>query len=168
MLKKLIYILPVLLFCLSASAQEQQEDSLVVLMSSKSAQLVDIEGASYRKVVGPARFLHNNTYLLCDTALWNVDSRFIDAWGNVSILQDETVLTSDKLTYLIDEDLAQFRGSLVQLHNNTLPGNKRLEDAERISFNCTISCGFVINAWFLEYSSIHLLEDQLREQYSPH
>ena len=117
MLKKLIYIIPVLLFCLSASAQEQQEDSLVVLMSSKSAQLVDIEGASYRKVVGPARFLHNNTYLLCDTALWNVDSRFIDAWGNVSILQDETVLTSDKLTYLIDEDLAQFRGSLVQLQD---------------------------------------------------
>ncbi len=118
MFKKLFYIISaVLLVCLSASAQEQQEDSLVVLMSSKSAQLVDIEGASYRKVVGPARFLHNNTYLLCDTALWNVDSRFIDAWGNVSILQDETVLTSDKLTYLIDEDLAQFRGTLVQLQD---------------------------------------------------
>ena len=94
-----------------------------MLMSSKSAQLVDIQGASYRKVIGPARFLHNNTYLLCDTALWNVDARFIEAWGNVSILQDETVLTSDKLTYYIDQDLAQFRGSLVQLQDkdhNTL------------------------------------------------
>ena len=116
-MKKLFYIFMALSFCVSAFAQEQQEDSLVVLMSSKSAQLVDIEGASYRKVIGPARFLHNNTYLLCDTALWNVDRRFIDAWGNVSILQDETVLTSDKLTYLIDEDLAQFRGSLVQLQD---------------------------------------------------
>lgn len=107
----------------SFSQQQEQEDSLVVLMSSKSAQLVDIEGASYRKVIGPARFLHNNTYLLCDTALWNVDSRFIEAWGNVSILQDETVLTSDKLIYYIDDDLAQFRGSLVQLQDkdhNTL------------------------------------------------
>ena len=112
MVKKLLYIIS-FLFCLSAYAQEQQEDSLVVLMSSKSAQFVDIEGSSYRKVIGPARFLHNNTYLLCDTAYWNVDSRYIDAWGNVSIIQEETVLTSDKLTYLVDEDLAQFRGSLV-------------------------------------------------------
>ena len=117
MTKKLFCILSALFICLSAFSQEQQEDSLVVLMSSKSAQLVDIEGASYRKVVGPARFLHNNTYLLCDTALWNVDSRFIDAWGNVSLLQDETVLTSDKLTYLIDADLAMFRGALVQLED---------------------------------------------------
>lgn len=86
-------------------------------MSSQSAQIVDIKGASYRKVIGPARFLHNNTYLLCDTAYWNVDAKFIEAWGNVSILQEETVLTSDKLTYYIDQDLAQFRGSLVQLED---------------------------------------------------
>ena len=76
--------------------QQEDKDSLVVLLSSKSAQMVDIEGASYRKVIGPARFLHNGTYLLCDTALWNVETKVIEAWGNVSILQDETVLTSDK------------------------------------------------------------------------
>ena len=81
------------------------------------------EGARYRKVVGPARFLHNNTYLICDTALWNVETQIIDAWGNVSILQEETVLTSDNLKYLVDENLAQFRGSMVQLtdkDHNTL------------------------------------------------
>ena len=102
---------------LPALAQEESQDSLVVLVSSKSAQMVDVEGASYRKVVGPARFLHNNTYLLCDTAYWNVDAKYIEAWGNVSILQEETVLTSDKLTYFVDQDLAQFRGSLVQLQD---------------------------------------------------
>lgn len=108
---------------LSVLAQSESQDSLVVLVSSKSAQMVDVAGASYRKVVGPARFLHNNTYLLCDTAYWNVETKVIDAWGNVSILQEETVLTSDKLTYLIDEDLAQFRGSVVKLvdkDHNTL------------------------------------------------
>ena len=99
------------------SQNKEQEDSLVVLMSSQSAQVVDIQGASYRKVIGPARFLHNNTYLLCDTAYWNVDAKFIEAWGNVSILQEETVLTSGRLTYYIDQDLAQFRGSLVQLED---------------------------------------------------
>ena len=85
--------------------------------------MVDVEGARYRKVIGPARFLHNNTYLICDTALWNVESQIIDAWGHVSILQEETVLTSDNLQYLIDADLAKFRGSVVQLtdkDHNTL------------------------------------------------
>ena len=106
----------------SAGAKEEK-DSLVYLLSSKSAQTVVINGVNYRKVVGPARFLHNDTYLLCDTALWNVDTKVIDAWGNVSILQDQTVLTSDNLKYLIDHDLAQFRGSVVQLtdkDHNTL------------------------------------------------
>ena len=105
------------------NGNQESKDSLVVLLSSKSAQMVDIAGASYRKVVGPARFLHNGTYLLCDTALWNVETKIIEAWGNVSILQDETVLTSDKLTYIIDKDLAEFRGSIVQLtdkDHNTL------------------------------------------------
>ena len=120
---RLTILISALLASISAFAQQEQADSLVVLLSSKSAQMVDVEGASYRKVVGPARFMHNDTYLLCDTALWNVETKIIEAWGNVSILQEETVLTSEKLTYLIDEDLAQFRGTLVQLEDkdhNTL------------------------------------------------
>ena len=106
-----------------SEGSEENKDSLVILLSSKSAKMVDIEGASYRKIIGPARFLHNGTYLLCDTALWNVETKKIEAWGNVSILQEETVLTSDKLTYYIDMDLAEFRGSVVQLtdkDHNTL------------------------------------------------
>lgn len=124
--RKLILSAVALTACLSLSAQNkksEEKDSLVVLLSSKSAQMVDIEGARYRKVVGPARFLHNNTYLICDTALWNVETKIIDAWGNVSVLQEETVLTSENLKYLIDEDLVQFRGSVVQLtdkDHNTL------------------------------------------------
>ncbi len=125
LLKKLIFLSASLTVCLSLPAQNKQEDkdSLIVLLSSKSMETVEVEGARSRKVIGPARFLHNNTYLLCDTAYWNVETQIIEAWGNVSILQEETVLTSDKLEYLIDEDLAQFRGSVVQLtdkDHNTL------------------------------------------------
>ena len=125
-MKRLVYTLLAILISLPLSAQtqeEEQKDSLIWLMSAKSAKMVDVEGGRYRKVTGPARFLHNGTFLLCDTALWNLETKVIDAWGNVSILQDETVLTSDNLKYLIDEDLAQFRGSVVQLtdkDHNTL------------------------------------------------
>ena len=124
-MRRLAYILLALLLCLPLSAQqkEEQQDSLIWLMSAKSAKMVDVEGGRYRQVIGPARFLHNGTYLICDTALWNLETKIIDAWGNVSIMQEETVLTSDNLKYLIDEDLARFRGSVVQLtdkDHNTL------------------------------------------------
>ncbi len=103
--------------------KDEPEDSLVRLISGKSAQLLEIDGVNYRKIVGPARFLHNNTYLLCDTALWNVDTRVIDAVGNVQIIQEQTELRSEKMKYFIDTDLAEFRGEVVQLKdkdNNTL------------------------------------------------
>ena len=123
-MKRTFLIILAFMASLPLFAQRQESnDSLVWLMSAKSAKMVDLHGASYRKVTGPARFLHNGTYLLCDTALWNVETKVIDAWGHVSIIQDQTVLTSDKLTYLVEQDLAQFRGSIVQLtdkDHNTL------------------------------------------------
>ena len=123
-MKRTFLIILAFMASLPLFAQRQESnDSLVWLMSAKSAKMVDLHGASYRKVTGPARFLHNGTYLLCDTALWNVETKVIDAWGHVSIIQDQTVLTSDKLTYLVEQDLAQFRGSVVQLtdkDHNTL------------------------------------------------
>lgn len=94
-----------------------QVDSLVRLLSAQSMELIEKNGLNYRKVTGPARFLHNDTYLICDTALWNVSSNEIYAIKNVKILQDQTVLTGDKLTYYVDRDLAEFRGSLVQLED---------------------------------------------------
>ena len=100
---------------LSAQSRRGQTDSVVVLMNAKSLELMeDVFGQHYRKAID-ARFLHNNTYLVCDSALWNVDQRIINAYGNVQIIQDRTVLSSERLDYLIDDDLAQFRGTLVQL-----------------------------------------------------
>ncbi|MBR5182850.1 MAG: hypothetical protein IKW15_00070, partial [Bacteroidales bacterium] len=90
-------------------------DSLVRLVEAQSAHLIEVDGVSMRKVVGPATFLHNNTYLKCDTALWNVNTNIIDAIGNVQILQENTSLTSDRIEYVASENLAKFRGSLVQL-----------------------------------------------------
>ena len=104
-------------------AQEEKKDSLVTLVSAKSAQLIEKDGQSFRKVVGPARFLHNDTYLLCDTALWNVTTNIIDAVGHVQIIQDRTRLSSGSLQYVVDDDLAKFRGGIVQLEDkdkNTL------------------------------------------------
>ena len=105
------------------AAQEQKDDEKVKLLSAQSAQLIEKDGQSLRKVIGPARFLHNDTYLLCDTALWNVNTNVIDAVGNVRIIQDRTQLSSETLQYVVDDNMARFRGALVQLEDkdhNTL------------------------------------------------
>ena len=116
-----------LLLSLTAAAlplkAQAPDSSKVRLISAQSAQLLEKDGQNYRKVVGPAKFFHNKTYLLCDTALWNVSTNIIDAVGHVSIIQDQTRLSSETLQYVVDEDMAKFRGSLVQLEdkeNNTL------------------------------------------------
>ena len=101
-----------------AFAQQKtgQTDSLVRLMQAKSIELIQKGSIAYRKTVD-ATFLHNGTYLICDTALWNVNDKLIHCWGNVKLIQEETALTSEKLDYIIDDNLAQFRGEVVQLKN---------------------------------------------------
>lgn len=127
----LLAVLFVLPFALTAQNRpqnqkkpaQQQEDSIARLIEADTLQLVERYGITYRKVKGHARFLHNNTYLICDSALWNVNTKVIDAMGHVQLKQDRTVLTSDNLTYYVDRDLAEFRGNLVQLvdkDHNTL------------------------------------------------
>ena len=114
-----------LLLSLTAAALplKAQDSGTVKLISAESAQLIQKDGQDFRKVVGPAKFFHNDTYLLCDTALWNVSTNIIDAVGHVRIIQDRTQLSSETLQYVVDEDMAKFRGSLVQLEDkdsNTL------------------------------------------------
>ena len=103
-------LVPVLIALCSFTGQAQQKeqtDSLVRLLSATRMEQVDRNGQNYRKVVGPARFLHNNTFLICDTAFWNMNTSIIECINNVSIVQEGTKLTSDKLIYLVDEDLAR-------------------------------------------------------------
>ena len=114
----LLLLLPFAAAALASGPQQQpQEEDKVHLISAQSAQLIEQGGKSYRKVVGPAKFLHNDTYLLCDTALWNVSTNVIDAVGHVRIIQDRTQLSSETLQYVVDDNMAKFRGSLVQLED---------------------------------------------------
>ncbi|MBQ9475913.1 MAG: hypothetical protein IJU69_06685 [Bacteroidales bacterium] len=100
---------------LMAQGRKPKEASVFRLVSADRAEQTEIGSLSYRIVKGNARFLHNETYLLCDSASWNVTARTIEAFGHVRVVQDETMLTSDEMLYLIDEDLARFSGPLVEL-----------------------------------------------------
>lgn len=116
-------MLLILCSTLSWGQRKASEDSVFRLVQAERAEQYEKYGMHYRLVKGHARFLHNDTYLLCDSASWNVDSKFIEAYGNVQVIQNKTMLKSDEMFYWIDESRAQFRGPLVELFDkdgNTL------------------------------------------------
>ena len=129
-------LLAVLLLILGCSApllgqSSAPQDSLFRMLEAERAEQYEQYGMQYRLVKGHARFLHNDTYLLCDSASWNVNSRFIEAYGNVQLIQDKTMLKSEEMLYWIDENKALFRGPLVELFDkdgNTLR-------TERLTYN---------------------------------
>ncbi len=104
-------------------AKPDGEDRYVRLVKAKSVKIIsDDSGKTFREAT-EATFLHNNTTLVCDTAYWRVDDNIINAIGNVCLSQEGTELTSQKLDYFVNDNLAQFRGGVVQLRdreNNTL------------------------------------------------
>ena len=111
------------LFSASARPAPAQRGDMVRLIKAKSVQIITNEDdKAFRKAVN-ATFLHNDTYLICDTALWRVADNIINAKGHVKLMQEGTVLTSETLDYYVDRNLAEFRGSVVQLvdkENNIL------------------------------------------------
>lgn len=99
----------------SQTAAVNDESRLVRLIKAQSAEMYQSDFRDIRRVTGPAQFLHNNTLIICDTAIWDLKQNVVDAIGNVKIIQGKTILSSDKVHYLADSSLAQVRGSLVEL-----------------------------------------------------
>ena len=80
-----LYLILILLLHFQVLAFAQNSggaDSLVRLLDAQSAHMLEVNGVAMRKVIGPATFLHNNTYLKCDSALWNVNP---DSINNIGI-----------------------------------------------------------------------------------
>lgn len=98
-------------------ARADEEEKYVRLVKAQSVNIItDADGKVFRKAVD-ATFLHNGTLLICDTAYWRVDENIINAKGNVRLSQEGTELTSEKLDYYVNDNLAQFRGGIVQLRD---------------------------------------------------
>ena len=116
---------------------KSQKDSLFRLVQAERAEQVTEYNTNYRRVKGHARFLHNDTYLLCDSASWNVDAKHIEAFGNVQLIQQKTRLKSERMDYWIDESRAVFQGGLVELIDKD--GNSLR--TERLTYNTKDSTG---------------------------
>lgn len=103
-------------FSLLAQGQSEQRDSLLRLINASYIEQAE-QGDDFVRRAVDATFLHNGTYLIADSSVWSQNTNIINCMGHVRMLQGDTELTSDKLDYLVDDNLAQFRGALVQLRD---------------------------------------------------
>ena len=152
-----LYLILILLLHFQVLAFAQNSggaDSLVRLLDAQSAHMLEVNGVAMRKVIGPATFLHNNTYLKCDSALWNVNANIIDAIGNVEIIQENTTLTSDRIEYVANENLAKVRGGLVQLMDKE--GN--ILNTNFLNYNTKDSIATFFNGAALKNNDGNLIE----------
>ena len=97
---------------------------MLTLLNAEYARVFERPGhREFREVKGPATFLHNGAYMFCDSAIWNVSLNQVEAYQNVKLVQDKTVVKSDNVIYYGDDNLARFRGDLVEVYDkdkNTL------------------------------------------------
>ena len=87
---------------------------------NKKKRKVDIENADIytydasivanaQRLIGNVRFQHNGARMFCDSAYSYNDSNKFDAFGNVHIIQGDTLhLYGDKMFYNGDSRLAKF------------------------------------------------------------
>lgn len=116
MRKTLLFLFVILIPALPLIGQESTgEDRYVRLIKANTAEMYQNESRNVRRITGPAQFLHNNTLLICDTAIWNVSLNTVDAIGNVKIIQNNTSLSGDRIHYIADSSLAKVRGHIVEL-----------------------------------------------------
>ncbi|MCL1821472.1 MAG: hypothetical protein FWG22_01475, partial [Prolixibacteraceae bacterium] len=142
--------------------QQNQEENRVLLISAHKFEIFPKDGASFRMISGGAKFLHNNTYILCDTAIWNQQDNIVDAKGHVQVIQDQTQLKGETLHYMGNDNLAQVRGPLVELFDSD--GN-RLR-TKYLDFNTKDSIGIFYNGGSMVDSDGNVLESRNGHYYS--
>lgn len=145
-----------LLSSFAANAQEAGRDSLIRLVYADQAQQVFEYGLNYRRVWGNAEFLHNNAHLYCDSASWNIDWKCIDAYGNVRIVQDNTMLKSEQLRYDIEENMAHFNGGVVEL----IDKDGHVLRTMQLDYNTKDSVGFFHRGGSMKDSEGNVIESR--------
>jgi lipopolysaccharide export system protein LptA len=142
--------------------KDRTTEEKVHLISAQVAEMYELFGVSYRKVTGPARFLHNDTYILCDTAIWNTADNVIDAVGNVEIIQQGTRLKGETIHYIGDLNTAEVRGKTVEL----LDEEGNCLRTRYLNFNTKDSIGYFFNGGSMVDNQGTILESRKGYYYS--
>ncbi|MCL2738298.1 MAG: hypothetical protein FWE30_02510 [Bacteroidales bacterium] len=148
--------------CGFARQQQDKEENRIILIGAHKMEQFSKDGIMYRRASGQARFLHNDTYILCDTAVYDPQNNIVDAKGNVQVIQEQTQLRGETLHYVGNDNLAQVRGPLVELFDQD--GN-RLR-TKYLDFNTKDSIGIFYNGGSMVDSDGNVLESHTGRYFS--
>ncbi len=96
------------------------------------------DGSEVRRVVNKVIFKHKGALMYCNLAIHNVASNALEAYGNVKIVQGDTVtVTGDTLFYYGNSRLAKVSGKTV-----TLKDRKRTVSSNRIEYDMASGIAF--------------------------
>ncbi len=117
------------------------EEKVYLLGADSMTVMKMTDGTEVRRVVNKVVFRHKGALMYCNLAIHNVASNAIEAYGNVKIVQGDTItVTGDTLFYYGNTRLAKVMGKVV-----TLKDRKRTLTSTRIEYDMATGIAFYPN-----------------------
>lgn len=117
-MKLLHYSLIVLYFCFTAQGFAQKNENLIVKYAEKGTISKNSDGESITTLLRgnsqQIHFIHNGVNLYCDKAILYKKQNFVEAFGNVLMVQGDTInMTAKYVEYSGATELAYARGDVI-------------------------------------------------------
>ncbi len=145
-----IFVYFILFISLTAQAQQIPStvpitianDDKVFLIHSDSVRLSTMpDGTEIRRVVGNVVFKHKSTTMYCNMAIQNVLSNALEAYGNVRMVQGDSITTTgDTLLYYGNTRTAKVSGKTV-----TLKDKKRTLTTDKLEYDMVSGVAYYPN-----------------------
>ncbi len=117
------------------------EEKVYLLGADSMTVMKMADGSEVRRVVNKVVFRHKGALMYCNLAIHNVASNAIEAYGNVRIVQGDTItVTGDTLFYYGNTRLAKVMGKVVNLKDR-----KRTVTSTRIEYDMATGVAFYPN-----------------------
>jgi lipopolysaccharide export system protein LptA len=111
-------------------SQPVQKEDLVEILKSDTLEIINKDGVDSRRVINGV-FKHEGAILYSNLAIQNINTNVIEAFGNVRIVQGDTVtVTGDTLFYYGNNRLA-----IVSGRNTVLKDKKRTLTTRKIEYD---------------------------------
>ncbi|AEI50590.1 OstA-like protein [Runella slithyformis] len=117
------------------------EEKVYLLGADSMTVMKMTDGTEVRRVVNNVIFRHKGALMYCNLAIHNVASNAIEAYGNVKIVQGDTItVRGDTLFYYGNTRLAKVMGKVV-----TLKDRKRTLTSTRIEYDMATGIAYYPN-----------------------
>lgn len=117
-----------------------QKPKQIEIISTNSLEFDKSTGTDAKKLIGNVQFQHENAVMYCDSAYFYTDQNIVDAFGNVSIHQGDTLHLYGKLFHYDGNT------KMVQMRNNVqLIDKQSTLTTNYLDYNIDESVGYYIN-----------------------